>query len=245
MNVLIQGNGQAIVLLHGLFGALSNFEKVIEHFTKKYTVVFPFLPLYTSPLKNATVIGMVDYFSAVVKKYNLNNFHIVGNSLGGHIALIYALNNTKKVSSITLTGSSGLFENTLGGSYPNRKDYNFVKTKTEETFYNPKHASKNLVDEVYETVNNREKALRTISLARSAVRHNLRSELNNITCPVNLIWGQNDIITPLFVAEEFKILLPNAQLNIINQCGHAPMMEQPEQFNNYLEQFLNTLNKKD
>ncbi len=245
INVLIQGEGQAIVLLHGLFGALSNFEKVIEHFKQNYTIIFPFLPLYTAPIKNATVQGMVVFIENLVNKYNLNQFHIVGNSLGGHIGLVYAINNLSKVASITLTGSSGLFENSLGGSYPNRKDYNFVKKKTEETFYNTKNASKELVDEVFETVNNREKALRTISLARSAVRHNLRSELNKITCPVNLIWGQNDTITPLFVAEEFKKLLPHAQLNIIDQCGHAPMMEQAEQFNNYLEQFLNTLNKKE
>lgn len=245
LNVLIQGNGQAVVLLHGLFGTLSNFEKVIEHFKHNYTIVFPFLPLYTSPLKNATVLGMVEYIATVVAKYKLNQFHIVGNSLGGHIGLVYALNNMAKVASVTLTGSSGLFENSLGGSYPNRKDYNFVKRKTEETFYNANQASKELVDEVYETVNNREKALRTISLARSAVRQNLRSELYKITCPVNLIWGKNDTITPLFVAEEFKQLLPNATLNVINNCGHAAMMEQPEQFNNYLEQFLINLNKKE
>lgn len=243
LSYLKYGNGPVIVLLHGLFGALSNFEKVIQHFEKNYTIIFPQLPLYTSSLLNSTVSGMVDFVDQIIKDNNLLNFHIVGNSLGGHVGLVYTLKNLDKVASITLTGSSGLFENSLGGGYPNRENYDFVKKKTEYTFYKPETASKELVDEVFETVNNRAKAIRIITLAKSAVRHNLRNDLPKIDIPVSLIWGKNDNITPLFVAEEFEKLIPNSSLNVINECGHAPMMEHPEQFNEILEQFLNSITK--
>ena len=238
------GNGPVIILLHGLFGALSNFEKVIEYFEKNYTIIFPLMPLYSSSLINSTVSGMVDFISTIVEENNLKDFHIVGNSLGGHVGLVYTLKNKDKVASITLTGSSGLFENSLGGGYPNRENYDFIKEKTELTFYKPETASKDLIDEVYETVNDRAKAIRIVTLAKSAVRHNLRTELPKIDIPVNLIWGKNDIITPLFVAEEFEKLIPNSTLNVIDECGHAPMMEHSDQFNKILEQFLNNIIKK-
>lgn len=238
------GNGPVIVLLHGLFGALSNFEKVIEHFEKNYTVLFPQLPLYTSSLLNSTVSGMVDFVKTIIEEKQYTNLHLVGNSLGGHIGLVYALQNSERVVSITLTGSSGLFENSLGDGYPNKENYDYIKKKTEFTFYDPTMASKALIDEVYETVNNRAKAIRVIGLAKSALRHNLRHDLAKIDIPVNLIWGKNDNITPMFVGEEFKKLIPNAQLEAIDECGHAPMMEHPEKFNNILEQFLNSIDLK-
>ena len=235
---LVFGDGPVIVLLHGLFGALSNFEQVIQHFQKSYTVLFPQLPLYTSSLLNSTVSGMVEFVKDILEEKNYNQVHLVGNSLGGHIGLVYALQDMQRIASITLTGSSGLFENSLGDGYPNKENYDYVKKKTEYTFYDPKMASKELVDEVFETVNNRSKAIRVIALAKSALRHNLRKELPKIDIPVNLIWGKNDNITPLFVGEEFQKLIPNARLEVIDECGHAPMMEHPNLFNELLEKFL-------
>lgn len=242
---LEKGEGEIIILLHGLFGSLSNFESVIDYFsTKKYKVLFPFLPLFELPLKDSTVTGMVAYLSEFIKYKQIDQIHLLGNSLGGHIAQVYALDNLEKVLSITLTGSSGLFENSLGDGYPNKESYEYVKKKTEFTFYNPATASKELVDEIYETVNNRHKALRIIALAKSAVRHNLRSELSKLNVPALLIWGANDTITPLFVGEEFEKLLPKATLKVIEKCGHAPMMERPKEFNTTLEGFLMSYNKE-
>jgi len=173
-----------------------------------------------------------------VQARGLKTFHILGNSLGGHIALVYSLKHPEHVKTITLTGSSGLFENGMGETYPKRGDYDYIKKKTELTFYDPATASKELVDEVFEIVNNRLKVLKIIYLARSAIKHNLGNELKNISAPVCLIWGKNDTITPPMVAEEFKKLLPNSELHWIDKCGHAPMMEVPEEFNSILGPFL-------
>lgn len=238
---LEKGEGEAIILLHGLFGALSNFEQVVDFFSKKFRVVFPFLPLYELPLIDSTVSGMVEHLTKFLQYKNLTSFHLLGNSLGGHIALVYALRNPEKVKSITLTGSSGLFENSLGDGYPNKENYEYVKKKTEQTFFDPATASKELVDEVFETVNNRKKAIRIITIAKSAVRHNLKKDLPSLKMPVKLIWGKNDTITPLFVGEAFEKLLPNASLEVIDECGHAAMMEKPEEFNAILERFLTSI----
>jgi 2-hydroxy-6-oxonona-2,4-dienedioate hydrolase len=239
-----QGEGEIIFLLHGLFGALSNFADTINHFSGQYKVIIPLLPLYRLELERTSVIGMVEHVEAFVKLKGLTKLNLIGNSLGGHIGLLYTLRNQENVHSLTLTASSGLFESSLGDNYPRKSDYEYIKRKTAETFYDPAMATKELVDEIYDIVNTREKALRTIFIAKSALRHNLRDELAKITIPCNLIWGASDTITPPFVGEEFKKLLVNSELTIIENCGHAPMMEVPAQFNACTQHFLHKIYAK-
>lgn len=233
-----EGSGDVIVLLHGLFGALSNFNHLIHFFSPNYKVVIPLLPLYTLEIRDTTVTGMLNYVDEFIEYKKYNRIHLIGNSLGGHIAQMYCLRKPDKVKTLILTGSSGLFENSLGDTYPRKGDYDFVKQKTEATFYDPAMATKQQVDEVFEIVNNREKVIRLVSMAKSALRQNLRDSIPQLKLPVCLIWGKNDTITPAFVGEEFNKLLPNAELHIIDKCGHAPMMEQPEMFNRLLHSFL-------
>jgi len=240
-----KGEGEILFLLHGLFGALSNFNQVIDHFSKTHKVVFLFLPLYDLAITSSTVSGMVAYLEKFVAFKGYKNLNILGNSLGGHIAQVYALNNLSNVNSLILTGSSGLFENSLGDSYPKKEDKEYIRAKTALTFYDPSNATDELVNEVFETVNNRSKAIKIVTMAKSAVRHNLRTELHKLNVPVKLIWGQNDTITPPFVAEEFESLLPNASLTFIDKCGHAAMMERPDEFNTILSSFLASIYKKE
>ena len=233
-----EGVGEPLVLLHGLFGALSNFKDLVDHFKESHRVIIPLLPLYDLTLLETSVSGLAKYFGKFIEHQGIPKFHLLGNSLGGHIGLVYALKHQDQVKSITLTGSSGLFENGMGETYPKRGDYSYVQAKTELTFFDPKVATKELVDEVFSIVNNRMKALKIITLARSAIRHNLGDELKDITVPVCLIWGLNDTITPPMVAEEFQKLLPNSEMHWIDKCGHAPMMEVPREFNQILSGFL-------
>ncbi len=233
-----RGEGKVLLLLHGLFGALSNWEYVLERFSKDYKVVIPLMPIYELPLLGANVDGLAKFIHKFVEYKNYDKVTLLGNSLGGHVGLVYTLNHPERVHSMMLTGSSGLYEESMGGSYPKREDYNYIKERVEYTFYNPATATKELVDEVFEIVNNRNKILRILSMAKSAMRHNLRDEIPSITIPVSLIWGKDDHITPPEVGEEFHTLLPNSELTFIDQCGHAAMMEKPEEFNDILEKFL-------
>lgn len=233
-----QGGEENLVLLHGLFGALSNFGGIIEHFGERYNVVIPLLPIFELPLRKVSVSGLVDHVAAFVQYKGYDNLHVLGNSLGGHIAQLYTLAYPQRVSSLILTGSSGLFENAMGSSFPKRGNYAYIEKKTQETFYNPAVATKELIDEVYDIVNDRNKGIRIIATAKSAVRHNLADKLHQIRIPSLLIWGKQDTITPAFVGEKFHELLPDSRLYIIDKCGHAPMMELPEVFNRHLETFL-------
>ena len=238
-NYIEKGEGQVIILLHGLMGGLSNFRDVLDFFSSKgYKVIIPELPIYNLPLKETTVTAFSDFLEEFIQYKNLNNVILLGNSLGGHIGLIFSNNNPNLVKSLVLTGSSGLYENSMGESYPKRENYEYIKKKTEEVFFNPMVATKEIVDEVYETVNNRDKLVRTLAIAKSAIRHNMSKELPNILTPTLLIWGENDLVTPPEVATEFKSLLPNSDLKWIKKCGHAPMMEYPNEFNTILFNWL-------
>lgn len=233
-----EGEGETLLLLHGLFGALSNFEDLINHFKSQYRVVVPMLPLFELDIFHTTVGGLEKHVHRFIETFDLRNIHIMGNSLGGHVALVHVLKHPERIKSIILAGSSGLFENGMGDTYPKRGDYEYIRKKTEMTFYDPKTATKELVDEVFEITNNRLKVIKIISLAKSAIRHNMAEELHKIKQPTLLIWGNNDIITPPFVGEEFHKLLPDSELYFIDKCGHAPMMEVPDEFNRILEKFL-------
>lgn len=238
---LEEGEGEPLLLLHGLFGALSNFSHLVEYFRKTHKVIVPMLPLFDLDLLHTTVGGLQKFVKRFVEQRNYEHIHLLGNSLGGHVALVYVLKNPERVRSLILTGSSGLFENGMGDSYPKRGDKEYIRKKTQLTFYDPAMATDELVDECFEITNNRLKVIKIISLAKSAIRNNLGSELNQISQPTCLIWGNNDTITPPFVAREFNKLIPNSELHFIDKCGHAPMMEVPDEFNRVLNAFLSKL----
>jgi len=238
-----EGEGEPLLLLHGLFGALSNFTGQINYFRQQYKVVVPLLPLLDLDILHTTVGGLEKWVHKFIELRDYKNINLLGNSLGGHVALMYVLRHPERIKSLTLTGSSGLFENGMGDTYPKRGDYEYIRKKTELTFYDPKMASKELVDELYETVNVRLKAIKIIALAKSAIRNNLGEEVSQIKQPTLLVWGNNDNITPPFVGKEFHKLIPNSELHFIDLCGHAPMMERPEEFNGILHKFLRKLNE--
>src|ERR1043165_801296 len=238
-----EGEGEPLILLHGLFGALSNFGDLINYFKNHNKVVVPLLPLLDMDLLHTSVGGLQKFVHKFIEFQDYQNVHLLGNSLGGHVAILHVLKQPERIKSLILTGSSGLFENGMGDTYPKRGDYDYIKKKTELTFYDPKIATKELVDEVYEIVNNRLKAIKIIALAKSAIRNNLGEDINQIKQPTLLIWGNNDAITPPFVGREFHRLIPNSELHFIDKCGHAPMMEVPEEFNRILHKFLTKLNE--
>ncbi|MDQ3550186.1 MAG: alpha/beta fold hydrolase [Bacteroidota bacterium] len=238
---LEEGEGEPLVLLHGLFGALSNFRDLIEYFRKHYKVVVPLLPLFELDILHTTVGGLAKFVHKFIEARGYENVHLLGNSLGGHVGMVHVLKHPERIKSLILTGSSGLFENGMGDTYPRRGDYEYIKKKTELTFYDPKMATDELVNEVFEITRNRLKVIKIIALAKSAIRNNLGEELNNIKQPTLLVWGNNDTITPPFVAREFQRLIPNSELHFVDKCGHAPMMEQPAEFNIILHKFLKKL----
>ncbi|MFA7472150.1 MAG: alpha/beta hydrolase [Spirosomataceae bacterium] len=233
-----EGEGETLLLLHGLFGALSNWQGVVEGFRSDYRVVIPTLPIYDLPIRKASLDTLLSFLEEFIEFKGLRNFTLLGNSLGGHIGLLYTIKHQDNVKRLVLTGSSGLFENGMGGSYPKRGNREYIAERVAYTFYDPKVATKELIDEVFEVTNSIPKCMSIVGIAKSAQRHNLAKELHKIKIPTLLVWGLNDPITPPHVGEEFQKLIENSELKFIDKCAHAPMMEHPEEFNNILRAWL-------
>lgn len=233
------GEGTPIIVLHGLMGGLSNFDAVINRFSKEgYKVIIPQLPVYSMSLIKTNVKSFSKYLYEFIEFKGFSEVILLGNSLGGHIGLYFTKLNPEKVKALIITGSSGLYESAMGGGYTKRSDYEVIKKKAQEVFYDPAVATKEIVDEVYETVNDRNKLIKTLAIAKSAIRHNMAKDLPEMNTPTCIIWGKNDGVTPPEVADEFNKLLPDSDLFWIDKCGHAAMMEHPEKFNDILGDWL-------
>lgn len=242
-NYIEEGEGQPIIVLHGLMGTLSNFDGVLNYFSEKgYKIIIPELPIYKLPLLKTNVKNLSKFLGDFMAYKKIDKAILLGNSLGGHIALYFAKLNPKKVSAIVLTGSSGLYEKSMGDTYPKRGNYEYIKAKTQEVFYDPAIATKEIVDEIFASVNDRIRVIKTLAIAKSAIRHNMAKDLPSMNIPACVIWGKNDSVTPPEVAIDFQKLLPDADLYWIDKCGHAPMMEHPEAFNKILENWLKERN---
>lgn len=234
-----EGSGEPIVLLQGLMGGLSNFTQLIDFFSKRgYRVYFPDLPIYDLPILNTNLTSLAKFVAKFIEEEVKEPATVVGNSMGGHVGLILTLAHPELVKNLVLTGSSGLYERAFGDSFPRKNDRNYIKKKAQEVFYDPNVATEELVDEVFSVVNDRAKGIKTVILARSAIKHNMEKDLHKITAPTCLIWGRQDNVTPPDVAVEMDRLIPNSELFWMDQCGHAAMMEKPDEFNEILYSWL-------
>jgi len=233
------GEGTPIIILHGLMGGLSNFHGVTDHFPKKgYKILLPELPIYDMPMLKTNVKQFAKFVAGFIKHKGLEDVILLGNSLGGHIGLLHTKMYPKLVKALIITGSSGLYESAMGDGYPRRGDYEFIKKKAQDVFYDPAVATKEIVDEVFNTVNDRTRIVKTLAIAKSAIRHNMADDLPKMKTPTCIIWGENDGVTPPDVANLFHELLPDSDLFWMEKCGHAPMMEHPKEFNTILDAWL-------
>jgi len=229
--------GPNLVLLHGLFGHLSNWRQVIpklQSVASIYALQFPLLEAKKSEVSVQSLTLFVLFF---ILRNNLAPCFICGNSLGGHVALRVALLMPQLVKGLILAGPSGLYEHTVD-SLPVRPDKNFIREHMRRVFYDPCHVTDEYVDEIYEILSRKENVKNLVVSAKSAKRDNLYDELVNVKVPVLLLWGENDQITSLDVGAVFASRIKDAKLVSKEKCGHAPMIEEPEWFSEQIKRFL-------
>ena len=225
-----------LVLIHGMFGGLSNFDALIDCLDG-YAIYVPDIPLYDLKRSQLTIPGLAEWVHDFIETFGIENPILLGNSMGGHVALQYAHAYAQNVHALILTGSSGLLEYDFGSSFPRRKSWEYLKERANLTFYEDL-ADDVIVDEIVEVVNSRKKLLSLLKLTRSTHSFNMEDKLPTIKQKTLLVWGKQDVVTPPKVAIQFQALLPHAQLAWIDQCGHAPMMERPKQFSAIMNDFL-------
>ncbi len=227
----------SVVMLHGMFGKLTNFEPVMPHILPQIDLWVPELPLYTASHGTDTVAGLSNWLESWLSENDIGPVVLLGNSLGGHIALDCAIRGNSAVHGLILVGSSGLFDTNFGDSIPRRFDRDYIHVKASEAFYSYQ-VDEGMVDEIHRVITNRTLLGKLVRLARSARHATTEPSLPQIAVPTCIIWGENDCITPPSVARKFNSLIPGSELKWIRDCGHVPMMDQPEAFAAILNEFM-------
>jgi 2-hydroxy-6-oxonona-2,4-dienedioate hydrolase len=235
------GRGRPVVLLHGIFGSIHNWEGFLRHAPEGFRFIVPAIPIFTLPLEQCTIPGLSGYVADLLLRLGLKQVVLGGNSLGGHLALDVALARPEMVDALILTGSSGLFERGFDSGVPIRPGDDWVRAKAMEVFYGPDAVTDDIVDGVRAVVEDRAQLLRAIRTAKSAKRTHMGGRLREIAMPTLLLWGRQDRVTPPDVAEEFHAGIPGSKLVYVEECGHAPMIECPAEFARLVGQFLRGL----
>ena len=229
--------GEKVLLLHGLFGAMSNWDDLIPFAKNELQLEALSFPLIKGHKSEVRVRDLALYTECFLRTHYQEPITLCGNSLGGHVALLVALHHPELVKSLILSGSSGLYEHVVSGM-PVRPAPEFWRGQLERVFYNQDFVTEERLNEVVEVLKDRSTFLKILSTARSAKHDNLQDVLTKIPHPTLLLWGANDEVTPVDVANTFKSLLPNATLVLVDNCGHAPMIEHPKWFAQEMIKFL-------
>lgn len=229
--------GPTIILLHGLFGAMSNWETSAPLMSKyANTIIFGF-PLITGHRSEVKVKALAAYLEYYIRKNNLGKVILCGNSMGGHVAMRLCLASPDLVDAMILSATSGLYEHSVD-TLPVRIGEKFVREHMAKVFYNHQFITDAAVHEILSILTNRMNTLNLIHAARSAKKDNLKDRLPEINVPTLLLWGENDNVTTMDVARQFNQYIPNSELISIDKCGHAPMIEYPDWFSDNVEGFL-------
>lgn len=229
--------GPEMVLLHGLFGALSNWDTVqplMARYAKPIALSFPLLTAHRSEVKVKSLALYTEYF---LRTRKIHPTTLCGNSLGGHVALRLYLAAPELVDCLVLTATSGLYEHSVD-ALPVRPGREFVLEHMGKVFHNEKFVTEEAVSEIVNILSERTNVLNLIHAARSAKKDNLKDVLCQVKAPTLLLWGEDDHVTTMEVAEMFHKLIPNSTLVTVKKCGHAPMIEHPEWFSEEVEKFL-------
>ncbi len=238
------GEGRPVIFCHGLFGGIYNIDIVCKEIAKQYRFLMPYLPMYDMALADCTTKMLGEYLNDFIEDLQLRDPIVMGSSMGGSAALHCALGASNKIKGLVLCGSSGLSSIPLYGGYFKRKNFEFVTEATRDIFYDRAVPSHEMITDVFNAIQRTEIVLRSIRMTKSATNCRMHNELPCIQTPTLLVWGKQDTVTPVEIAPQFEQLIPNAELHVIDKCGHVPTQEKPYHFLEYFFDFMKKLNPR-
>ncbi|HEU4921817.1 MAG TPA: alpha/beta hydrolase [Burkholderiales bacterium] len=224
------GRGEPLLFLHGANGApvvLPFMEKLAQRFD----VLIPEHPGYgksDEPEWLENIHDIAYFYLDFLKQLNLKNVTVVGSSMGGWIAMEMAVRDTSRLKSLVLSSPAGI-------AAPGVRAADIFLMAPEEMvrnlFADQKLAEARLAqpEDVDISLKNRHTTAR---LAWEPRLHDpyLPKWLHRIDVPVKIVWGRQDRILPVAFVDVYRKLLPKADTSIIENCGHLPHAEKPDEF---------------
>lgn len=236
-------NGRpTLVFLHGLVGLNEHWEEVALRIGLHADVVMFELPLLQLPDEYCSIEGVTAITSAFVRALGRGPCVLVGNSFGGHVALRVAINEPALVSGLVLAGSSGVLEVSSVGSVELRPSRAWLERRIAELFHDQRFMRAGDLDRAHEQLSQRRCARAMVRLSRSARRDVLIDRLSLIEAPTLLLWGRQDVVTPMSAAQTFNQRIKRSKLIVYERCGHVPMIENAPVFARDTLEFITALN---
>ncbi len=233
IEVMRGGTGPTLLFLHGAGGA-SEWAPYMDGLAAKFEVIVPSHPGFGRSDTPEWLDNMSDltfFYLDFLDQLDLREIHLVGNSLGGWLALEIAVRQTERLKSLTLVSPAGIHVKGVPKGDVFLWD---TETRVRNTFHDQKLAEARLALEPSEE--DADRALKnhftTAKLAWQPRFYNpdLRKWLHRVRLPTMILWGAGDKIIPVAYGPAFRDLIPGAELRIIEDCGHLPHQEKIDDF---------------
>lgn len=241
MNQNPNAGAPLVLMLHGLFGNARNWVPCVEILSRRWRTHAPQLPFFSLDRAQNRIEQLLGVLSGLLEAQSASRVVVLGNSFGGQLAVNLSLREPEKIFGLVLAGSSGIYERKLVNKIQRRPSREWLHARAAEIFFDRRHVTAEILGEIRAILDDRQKAFDVLMLAKQIRRENLLKTLPQVKCPVLLVWGAEDRITPPACAQEFHALLPAAELRFIPRCGHAPMLEHPVEFSRLVADFLGRL----
>jgi pimeloyl-ACP methyl ester carboxylesterase len=234
------GSGEPLVYLHGASGA--GWLPFLQKLTNNFDVIVPEHPGFgesDSPAWLDNIHDLAYFYLDALDALQLSDVHLVGNSLGGWIAAEIAVRSTRRLASLTLAGSAGLYV----PGVPQVDSFLISEEQRLTNFFYDQSRAKEMIARVLHpdmediVLKNRTTVAKLSWQPRSHDPH-LAKWLHRIDVPALLIWGDTDRLFPKEHAQAWQAAIPGAKLVTIPKCGHVPQIEQPDAFVAALEDFI-------
>lgn len=241
-----EGRGPVVVLLHANYASLFMWAPWVRALEAHYRVIRLDLPAHgltgPDPHSDYTLARMQRLFEAFVAAKGLERFTIVGTSLGGTVAMRYAVDHPTRVERLVLISPGSLEPRVRGRTTPANvprvadllgyvTPKSFTRFLLRNDYGDPAKLHEAIVDEWYSMWMREGNRRAMLALLRQYVSGGVEDKIRAVSVPVLLIWGEKNRRVPLALAYEFRDLLVNApevRLAVLPGVGHMAVQEAPE-----------------
>lgn len=228
-----------VVFLHGLVGLNDHWEDVVHRIKHRSRCVLVQMPLLGLTGDDCSIHGATELTIRLISTHLKQPAVLVGNSFGGHVAAKMAIARPDLVRGLVLAGASGVIEKSMVSDVQIRPSREWLERKIGELFYDQSKMNPEDVDRAYKELMDRDHARAMVRLSRTARKNHLGEELRHVKAPTLIIWGRQDIVTPPEACDQFASKIAGSKVVWLENCGHAPMIEKPDEFAAAMNEFLN------
>ena len=225
---LVAGEGEPVVLVHGLSGSTRWWSRNVPALAEHYRVHLVNLPGFGAirrPGRRFVLAEAAAWLLAWIDAVGLESVHLVGHSMGGYLSLKLAARRPEAIRKLVLVDPAGVPSGrTMLG--------HLVPLLLAARYATPAFLPVLARDALYAG------PLTLLRTARDLLAEDVRGDLRRIRAPTLLLWGKNDTLIPPSAGELIRAQIPDSRLLVIEGAGHNPMFDRPREFDRALLAFL-------